>query len=187
MKGKLLGSIVGLALLAGCGSSSTTGGASTTSSSTTASSSTSSVAGSGSAAAYAGTWKGTWTNTTFGSNGTVTFDVTITGSDADIKVTLTGNAFGGSAPAPFHVKATYNPDSGFIFRTSSDPFLGDCQGRTDRVGGTSTDCTNIPSARVSELKLSGSWRGDGHAQFSYTVIFRDSTAPATGNVALTKS
>ena len=179
---------VALALLAGCGSSSTSSSSSVTTASPSSSSATSTSTGApgGAAAAYAGTWKGTWTNTIFGTNGTVTLDVAISGTNASVTVTLTGNAFGSAAPAPFTVTGTYTT-RGFTFDTTSDPFLGNCHERTDPAGGTSADCTSLPAPRIGELKLNGSWRPDGHGQFTYTVTFKDGTPPASGNVAIAKS
>jgi hypothetical protein len=179
---RILTLVTAAVLLAACGSSSTAGNSSGSGSSP----GTTGGGGTG-VSAYDGKWTGTWNNTTFGSSGGVTFDVTSTGTTASIAVTLTGNVFGGSPPATTHINGTYYSATGFTFDTSSDPGLGNCHVTIDLGTILSADCKNVPSARVSEVKVDGSWKTAAASDFHYQVLFRDGTAPAGGTVHIAKS
>jgi len=48
----------------------------------------------------AGTWKGTWTNQTFGTTGSLTFAIDASGGVLTFAVAPTGNVFGCATPAP---------------------------------------------------------------------------------------
>lgn len=60
-------------------------------------------------AAYAGSWTGTWNNTTFSSTGAASMTIAVDESAKTISVTidLDGNVFGGSDPAAFLISGGY--------------------------------------------------------------------------------
>jgi hypothetical protein len=59
-------------------------------------------------AAFNGTYTGSWTNTTFGSTGSATMAVTVSGgATASMTLTLGGNVFGGAPPPPENWSCTF--------------------------------------------------------------------------------
>ena len=138
-------------------------------------------------ATFAGIYKGTWNNTTFGSSGPVEVDVTVdqTARAVTVKTTLGGNVFGAPAPPPETITipaSGVNPNGPLTYKSA---IFGDCSGGLNGATFT-TKCVNVPSARVSEFDSTGTITDPKNLAFTYTVMFKDGSAPAQGKVTLTK-
>jgi hypothetical protein len=177
--GTLLAFVV---VLAGCGSSSTT------SSTPTPTPSAAAASTGGGAAGFAGTYSGVWVNTTFGSSGTVTAYASVdqTAGTATVKLTITGNVFGASAPPPIIVSGKVTAGSTLSF-TGTLPTFGNCTITIAGDGKLTAHCDSIPSARVATLDVTGTWTTTGTSTLAYTVTFKDGTAPAKGTITIKKS
>jgi len=105
-------------------------------------------------AALAGLYSGTWTNTTFGSSGTIKWTVMANASarSVTIVINVTGNVFGGQAPAPESITLTHL-NQGVIKGTSSG--FGSVDGTVQPDGSINVTLTNIPGGRVTTVTISG--------------------------------
>ena len=72
----------------------------------------------------AGTYSGTWTNTTFGSTGAISATVAVDAAAATLTISLDigGNVFGGPDPAPLTSNIDLNSEGPFA---GTDPLFGD--------------------------------------------------------------
>jgi hypothetical protein len=137
------------------------------------------------AQAFAGSYAGSWTNTTFSSKGTVlaviAFDATTQTVTANL--TVGGNVFGGPPPAPetFSGKLGQLGALGFSGRS---PTFGDFTVTT--TGPTFVmKAQNIPNPRVDHFEADGLLTGTTISG-TYKVFMKDGTT-ADGVFSLTKS
>ncbi len=133
---------------------------------------------------FVGTWPGSWSNSTYGSQGTAGLAV-VAGQDAttqQITVTLGGNVLGGAAPAPLTLPVTV-VNGGLTFDTTTATF-GHLVGSISADGTVSGSATNLPNASITRVDFTGTATGTG-LTVSYTVTFA-SGATASGTATFAK-
>jgi hypothetical protein len=112
---------------------------------------------------FAGTYVGTWNDTTFNSTGPVTVVITIGGTGAIgshvvVQFTLGGAVFGGSTPPPQTFTGTVET-SGLSFSGTST-FFGNVNWQLKTNGAFTATGTNVPGGNVSSFTASGSIAGN---------------------------
>lgn len=136
---------------------------------------------------YAGSYNGTWTNTTFSTTGAskltiVANDPTKTGSAT---WDLDGQVLGSTNPPPETFNGTFN-DNGFTFSGTSATF-GNFTITVNRDGTASGSATNIPNTMISRVDFNGT--ATPHLiQLNYSVKFSvaGGGGTAVGTVSMTR-
>src|ERR1700730_1096076 len=137
------------------------------------------------ALAFAGPYAGTWTNTTFGSKGSVMAVIAFDPATQTVTANLTvgGMVFGGPAPAPETFSGKLGQLGSLAFSGHS-PTFGDFTVTT--TGPTFVmKAQNVPNARVDHFEADGLLTGTTISG-TYKVFFKDSTT-ADGVFSLAKS
>jgi hypothetical protein len=136
------------------------------------------------AALFAGTYQGSWTNTTFNSTGPVTAVVAVDRAALTVTANLTigGNVFGGSPPAPETFSGKIDNNAALKFSGHS-PTFGDFT-VSSLEGGFQMTATNVPNARIDHFVADGSMGTT--IKGSYKVFFKDGTS-AVGTFSLARS
>jgi len=175
--------VLGLLLLAACGGSGSPGARSTPTPTPTPAPSPSLDVGA-LAAAAAGTYSGSWKNTTFGSTGTVTAVITVDRAALTVttQITVTGNVFGGQPPPPETFSGKIG-DFGALGFSGHSPTFGDFT-ITSTGPAFVMKAQNVPNDRVDHFEADGSF-APGAISGTYKVFFKDGTT-ADGNFSLTK-
>lgn len=135
--------------------------------------------------AYAGTYFGSWENTTFGSSGDATMVVAVdTGaSGIDLTIDLDGFVFGASDPPAESFSGMYDAD-GFTVTGSSVTF-GDVTLSVDTSGELTGTGINVPNPGIDRVEFQGSASPE-EISTAYTVFFAGSNETATGVMNLSK-
>lgn len=120
--------------------------------------------------AAAGSYAGTWTNTTFGSNGAATFDIAIEGETFSATIDLAGGVFGEGDPDPFTIEGSVTADGGSATGTSD--LLGGYTFSATADGSFTLEAGDVPSARIATFSASGTIEG-GAISGTYSVTFED--------------
>lgn len=140
------------------------------------------------ASQFEGTYSGTWTNTTFGSQGPASIELALdrAAGAMDLLLTLGGNIFGQPTPAPETLQAQIVPGQGLSFDSAT---FGDTTVSVD-LSGTAPVITvsspDVPSARIKGFTATATITDPDHIDFAYEVTFRDGGAPAAGTAPLTR-
>ncbi|TMC13198.1 MAG: hypothetical protein E6J29_07205 [Chloroflexi bacterium] len=126
------------------------------------------------AAAFAGTYAGSWTNNTFGSGGSVTAVVGFDRATETVTATITvgGNVFGGPPPPPetFSGKLGNLGSLGF---TGHSPTFGDFT--VTSTGPTFVmKAQNVPGGRVDHFEADGLLTGTA-INCTYKLFLKDGT------------
>ncbi|GAC1654843.1 MAG: hypothetical protein NVS9B1_06720 [Candidatus Dormibacteraceae bacterium] len=136
------------------------------------------------AALFAGTYRGSWTNKTFGSTGPVEAVITLDRSTLTVQavVTIGGNVFGGAAPAPETFTGKLGGVGALGFSGHS-PTFGDF---TITANGPlfTMKAINIPNPRIDHLEANGTLTGTS-IDSTYKVFFKDGTT-ADGTATMAK-
>jgi hypothetical protein len=163
--------LVGLTTLAACGGAST--GSSTTPSVTTPSATATGTPNPASdaypiMASLDGHLAGPWTNATFKTTGTMTWDVTSdpTKRTVTLTITLTGNVLGGAAPAPERIELTHLA-TGIVQGPSAS--FGTVNGVITPDGRMHFQLTNLPETSVKSVDIAGKVTQGTSVEFAYTV------------------
>ncbi|MBV8529575.1 MAG: hypothetical protein JOZ75_14785 [Candidatus Dormibacteraeota bacterium] len=127
---------------------------------------------------------GPWTNTTFKTTGTMTWDVT---SDAvhrtvTIAIMLTGNVLGAAAPATEHIELTHLATG--VVQGPSAAF-GTVNGVITPDGRIHFQLTNLPQTSIATVDIAGIVKQGTSIAFGYTVTMTNAST-AQGTVTLTK-
>jgi hypothetical protein len=120
--------------------------------------------------AAAGSYAGTWTNTTFGSNGAATFDIALEGETFTATIDLAGGVFGEGDPDPFTIEGGVTADGGSATGTSD--LLGAYTFSATADGSFTLEASDVPSARIATFSASGTIEG-GAISGTYSVTFED--------------
>lgn len=138
------------------------------------------------AAALAGSYSGNWTNTTFGSTGDASFDVTVDGAAGTFEVTvdLGGGVFGEGDPDPFTFGGSFTADGTEV--SGSSDVLGDFTFTMDADGNFSIDAPDVPSDRIETFTASGTASAGGITG-TYMVTFPDGGGTAEGTFEVSSS
>lgn len=136
-------------------------------------------------ATYAGSWSGTWVNSTFGSTGTAS--VVIAAGASPNQVTLshsgTGTVLGGSgAPLETRSNQPYTP-AAFTLTTTSGTF-GDIVLNVDGAGNITGSGTNVPNPAIQRWDCTGTIT-PAQIRLSFTVSFKAGTV-ASGTISVNK-
>jgi hypothetical protein len=137
------------------------------------------------ALAFAGSYAGTWTNTTFNSKGTVLSVIAFEPATQTVTANLTvgGNVFGGAPPPPETFSGKLGQLGALSFNGHS-PTFGDFTVAT--TGPTFVmKAQNVPNARVDHFEADGLLTGTA-INGTYKVFFKDGTT-ADGVFSLAKS
>lgn len=136
-------------------------------------------------AALQGHLAGRWTNTTFGSTGTITWDVTPNPAmrTVAIVVTLTGRVLGGSAPPPEHDLLTHLAQGVISGRSAA---FGSVNGTITPDGRIHMTLTNLPVPSIASVDITGNINGSTTVSLTYTVTFSGGGGTAKGTVTMTK-
>lgn len=122
------------------------------------------------AKAYEGSWAGQWTNTTFGSAGAVTVQITITeDGTATYTVDLGGMVFGVIDPPEMTYVGTFDAD-GALFEAPGDPLFGDLTITINAAGEIAVVGDLVPIAGIARLEAGGTVT-PGTMELTYTVFF----------------
>lgn len=115
-----------------------------------------------------GSYTGTWNNTTFGSSGSASLSegVVTSTSTVLVQLTLTGNVFGGSSPAPTVLAGTYT-STGFTASGTSSLF-GPMTMSVSATGTWTVTANSVPGGTVTSFSLTGTARPEGFSG-NYTV------------------
>ena len=134
---------------------------------------------------YAGTWTGTWNNTTFGSTGTTTIVIAAgTGANQlNLTHTGTGTVLGGSgAPTETRNNVNYTPTA-FTLQTTSTTF-GNVTLNVDGAGNVTGNGVQVPNASISRWDCTGTITTT-QIRLNFTVTFT-SGSTAAGTIAVNK-
>jgi hypothetical protein len=137
-------------------------------------------------AQYEGNFKGTWTNTTFGSKGSMAWDITADPSARTIKIVVNvgGNFFGGPGAKPETLLLTRLAD-GVVAGTS--PTFGEMNGTITPEGELAITLANVPGGVISKVDISGLFSGTNMIAIDYEVSFAAGGAKAMGKVVLQRA
>lgn len=127
---------------------------------------------------------GPWTNATFKTTGTMTWDVTsdATTRTVTLTITLTGNVLGAAAPAPERIKLTHLA-TGIVQGPSAS--FGTVNGIITPDGRMHFQLTNLPQTSIKTVDIAGKVTQGTSVAFGYTVTMTNGSA-AQGSVTLTK-
>jgi hypothetical protein len=131
---------------------------------------------------FHGSYTGNWNNTTYGTTGTLSLSMGMVESTQSslMRITITGNMFGSSAPSPILLYAGYSlSGTNVISASGSDAVLGNYTFTVDSKQKFTFTSTDVPSPNVSGLAATGNFHGD-KIDGTYTVNMRPSGV-ATGN------
>ncbi len=137
-------------------------------------------------AAYEGQFAGSWKNATFGSTGSMAWDIT---ADPDartikIKVTVGGRFLGGPGAPAETILLTHLAD-GVIEGTS--PTFGQISGTITPEGALQIALSNVPGGAISKVEINGTFTGGDSISISYAVEFTAGGGKATGAVTLSRT
>jgi hypothetical protein len=139
--------------------------------------------------AYAGTYTGEWTNTTFGSTGSIEWGMTIDeGAGALVlDVDLGGNVFGAADPEPEQFTLPFADLAASMGETTieSDTF-GTLQATVGEDGTIEVRGDDVPGDRIASIVVTGSFTPDG-GDLDYVIEFEGGGDPAEGTVTFAKS
>ena len=138
------------------------------------------------ASALAGRYQGTWTNTTFGSTGTLDITVSYDAPTATVKATvaITGNVFGSPAPAPETFTLPLNPSDLTAKVSVPSAVFGQLTFSLQADGAVVAEAPNVPSANAATFRLVLKPSATG-ADGTYSVGLRNG-ATANGTVTAKK-
>jgi hypothetical protein len=102
---------------------------------------------------YAGTYTGTWTNTTFGSTGTIKLEISVDRSTRTMKVTttLTGNVLGAPPPPPQTLTIPLGTAQPGQPVTVTSPVFGTLTIAVNADGTLVGDAPDVPGAAVNSF------------------------------------
>jgi hypothetical protein len=117
--------------------------------------------------ALVGHYQGTWTNTTFGSTGTIDMTIALDAATrtATVTSTLTGNVFGAPAPPPQSVQVPLDASDPLKPVTVTSPVFGSVTVAAQADGSIVIDAANLPSPNAATM----------HAVFKPTATGMDAT------------
>lgn len=135
-------------------------------------------------APFAGSYAGTWTNTTFSSVGTGTAVITVNTANhtATVTATATGNVLGGGPASPPLQNGTYT-GTGAQFTGNVAP-MGDITASIVAPGNITASAINVPSGSITGWTATGTINGTT-IQLNFTVTFT-AGPPAVGTITLTR-
>ncbi len=124
------------------------------------------------ASRYAGTYKGTWTNTTTGASGagSVAIELNSTARTASLTLDFDGNYLGLNNPPPITMTGTYNSNGAVV--KGSDAILGEYIITIDRSGKIVGLLKNLAGGTLPEMTYTGQLTKD-RMDTDYKVTLAD--------------
>jgi hypothetical protein len=137
-------------------------------------------------ASYAGHYTGSWNDATFGTTGSMTWDITAdpASRQVTIAVNVGGRFFGGNGAAPERIVLTHLAE-GTV--SGNSVAFGTVSGTIKPDGSFTMTLTSIPGGSISKVEVTGTLAGGSTITMQYTVSFTASSQTATGTVALKRS
>lgn len=131
---------------------------------------------------FQGSYTGSWNNNTLGTTGGSFLSMGVISSTQTvlIQLTLTGNVFGGSAPAPLLFNGTY--DSTGFSATGISSFFGPMTMTVSPAGTWIMTANSVPNSPVSTFSITGTARTEGFSGI-YTIGFL-AGGGATGTITM---
>lgn len=138
------------------------------------------------ALAAAGTYTGSWTNTTFGSTGDAGMTMTVSeAGDVTMEWDLGGGVFG--VGDPDGENQTLNVADMVGGRTVTTALFGDMGVTVSADFVTITlDAENVPTSGIQAFRATATWSDDGTIAGIYVVEFDGGGAPAEGTFEMTR-
>jgi len=136
---------------------------------------------------YDGYYEGTFTNTTFGTDGSATLELRIDPAAGTMQVTsdLDGDVFGGGAKEIRQIKATIKLGDPNASTTTDTKSFGKVTGRIDPSLAIVLTAADVPDPKVLSFELTGRLRDDRTGfDATYHVVFEDQQT-ADGVLTLT--
>ena len=125
---------------------------------------------------YDGYYEGTFTNTTFGTDGTATLELRIDPVEGTMQVTsdTDGDVFGGGAKELRQIKATIKLRDPTAVTTTETKSFGQVTGRIDPSLAIVLTAADVPDPKVASFELTGRLRDDRTGfDATYHVVFED--------------
>lgn len=137
-------------------------------------------------AGFAGHFTGSWNNTTFGSTGSMTWDIAADPSNRTVAITVNvGGRFLGGAGGPPETITLTHLSSGVIQGQSTS--FGAVSGTITPAGALTITLTSPAGGIVSRVDITGTFSGGNSISLNYTVEFVGGGAKAVGTASLTRS
>lgn len=139
--------------------------------------------------AYAGTYTGQWNNTTFGSDGSIEWSLSLDEESGAVVlgVDLGGFVFGASDPDPEEFSLPFaDLIAGMGSATIDSATFGQLQVTVGEDGTIELRGDDVPGDRIASILITGTFTPDG-GDLGYVVEFEDGGAPAEGTATFTKS
>jgi len=133
---------------------------------------------------YVGAWEGLWTNTTFGSQGATSLEITADTTNKTVQLILDmdGNVLGGADPDPMTINGTYTDTE--LNVTSTNNTFGDMTLAIDELGNITGNAENVPNANIDRVDFTGTATTE-LITLNYTVTFSASAGGGTAVGVLT--
>lgn len=134
---------------------------------------------------YVGNYVGTWNNTTFGSTGPATFNISVDSntSVATMVMDLDGPVFGATNPPADTLVGTY--DGSGLSVTAQSPTFGPLTFTIDGAGYFNGGSTNVPGSVVRDITYAGTVSATT-ISLTYVITFENNTPAASGTLTATK-
>ena len=135
---------------------------------------------------YAGHYAGSWNNTTYSTQGSMTWDISVdSGSrQSSIKVTASGGVFGTSGVPTETITLTNLAQGAVSGQTTS---FGSLSGTVTPAGVLTVTMSSIPGGSIDHVTATGQFSGNNKITLQYTVYFVGGGSNATGTVTLNKA
>jgi len=132
---------------------------------------------------WLGNWTGQWNNTTFGSQGAVTFHISANPVSKTLRFTydINGNVGGFMDPAPISGNGTYGPSGAVI--PVSIPLFGSGTATLNAAGGFQLASNSSLITSIVNFNATGINNGNNSLSLNYTVAFTGGGS-ATGTALL---
>ena len=137
-------------------------------------------------ASFQGHFAGSWNDTTFGTTGSMSWDITANPSARTVNVTVDvgGRFFGGSGAPPESITLTHLGQGVIAGHSAS---FGDVSGTITSSGALHITLSNIPGGAISRVDITGTFTGSNAISMTYTVVFFSGGANAVGTVTLSRA
>ena len=136
-------------------------------------------------AGYQGHFTGSWNDSTFGTTGSMIWDITADPSarTVDITIDVGGHFFGGSGGPPESINLTHLAQG--VINGNSAAF-GDVSGTIAPDGTLTITLTNIPGGVISKVEIMGTFTRGNTIFMSYTMDFVAGSGAASGTVKINR-
>ena len=137
-------------------------------------------------AGYQGHFTGSWNDSTFGTTGSMIWDLSADPSSRTVDITFDvgGHFFGGAGGPPESIKLTHLAQG--VIKGNSAAF-GGVSGTIAPDGTLTITLTNIPGGVISKVEIVGTFTGGNSISMSYTVDFVAGSGAASGTVKLNRA